>query len=257
MNYENIIYKEEGNIAMLIFDRPKALNAINAEVVSEFDDIVRKIETNDNIRAVILSGSGKAFIAGADISRMKDYTVKEAYDFMLSGQEILIKIEQSKKPYIAAINGYALGGGLEIAMACDIRLASETAEVGQPELLLGITPAWGGMQRLVRLVGKGIAKEIVFGCNKINAKRAWEIGLVNKIVAPNKLMEEAVNMANTFAKMPRHAIKMAKYAIESGYDMDNTSANRFEAGVCGLCFGTDEQKEGMEAFLEKRKPLFK
>jgi enoyl-CoA hydratase len=201
---------------------------------------------------VVLTGAGpKAFVAGADIARMQAFGAFEARAFMLAGQQVLFRIEKSAKPYIAAINGYALGGGLEIAMACDLRYAADSASMGQPEIFLGITPGWGGTQRLTRLVGKGLAKEIVFTGERISAQRAFEIGLVNRVFPREQLQDEVRNVARKLALQPRDTLAMIKHAVEVGYDMSNTDANLFETAICGLCFGQDEQREGMRKFLKK------
>lgn len=250
--YEHIACAVEDGVITVTFNRPEVFNAMNAESVEEFGQIVDAIEADPAIRVVILTGAGsKSFVAGADIARMQNFSASAARTFMLAGQNVLIKLEHSAKPYIAAINGYALGGGLEIAMACDLRYAADTATMGQPEIFLGITPGWGGTQRLTRLVGKGIAKEMVFTGERISAQRAYAIGLVNGVHPRETLLEETRKLARKLAELPRGTMAMAKQTIEMGYDMPNTEANLFESTMCGMCFGQDEQREWMRKFLKK------
>ncbi|PKN66934.1 MAG: crotonase [Deltaproteobacteria bacterium HGW-Deltaproteobacteria-12] len=257
MEYKNILFNVEDGIAVITFNRPKALNAMNSETLTELRDAATVCKKDDSIKALILTGSGdKAFVAGADISEMQSLCPMDAHKFMELGQETLRLLEEMPKPTIAAINGFALGGGTEISMACDIRFASETAVFGQPEILLGLIPGWGGTQRLPRLVGMGIAKEIILGGVQIKAQRAYEIGLVNKVLPPATLMEEARKFARKLADMPPFTLKMAKYSINYGYDLALDNANKLELECCSQCFSTQDQKEGMKAFLEKRKPNF-
>lgn len=255
MEYKNIILSVEKEIAILTFNRPKALNAMNAETVSELMDAVTFCKKDKSVKALILTGSGdRAFVAGADIAYMQTLSSIEALKFMEEGQEVMRFIEALPKPTIAAVNGYALGGGTEISLVCDIRIAAENAVFGQPEILIGVIPGWGGTQRLPRLVGTGIAKEIILGGSQVDARRAYEIGLVNKVVPRELLMEEAKKLALKLAELPPFTYKMAKYSINYGYDMALDNACRLEAECCAQCFSTQDQKEGMKAFLEKRKP---
>lgn len=257
MDYKNIIFNVDDGIALITFNRPKALNAMNSETLTELRDASTICKKDDNIKALILTGSGnKAFVAGADISQMQSLCPMDAHKFMELGQETLRLIEEMPKPSIAAINGFALGGGTEISIACDIRIASENAVFGQPEILIGLIPGWGGTQRLPRLVGMGIAKEIILGGGQINAQRAYEIGLVNKVVPQAVLMEETRKLAVKLASMPPFTLKMAKYSINYGYDLALDNAVKLELECCAQCFSTQDQKEGMKAFLEKRKPNF-
>lgn len=250
--YQFFLHAFDEGVLTVTFNRPEVFNAMNAESVAEWNQIVDEIEQDTCIRAVVLVGAGnRSFVAGADIARMQNFTSIEGRNFMLAGQKVLLKIEKSAKPYIAAINGYALGGGLEIAMACDIRLAADTATMGQPEILLGITPAWGGSQRLTRLVGKGIAKEMVFTGERITAQRAYELGLVNAVHPKEQLLAEAQKFAKKLAGLPPGAMALCKEAIEIGYDMNNHDANCYETMVCGLAFGQPEQREWMKKFLSK------
>ncbi|HOD31680.1 MAG TPA: enoyl-CoA hydratase-related protein [Smithellaceae bacterium] len=258
MEYKNILLAIEEKIATLTFNRPKVLNAMNLEVLGEIYDAVSACANNDDVRAVIVTGAGdKAFVAGADIAQMQNATSVEILQLMEAGHKTMRLIETMPKPAIAAVNGFALGGGTEIALACDIRFASEKAVFGQPEILIGVIPGWGGTQRLPRLIGMGLAKEIILSGTQINAQRAYEIGLVNKVFPPEKLMEEARKFAAKLAALPSFALKMAKNAINYGFDMSLDNASALEIGAIAQCFATEDQKEGMSAFLEKRKPNFK
>lgn len=257
MEYKNLLFEIEDGIAIITFNRPKALNAMNAETLEELLHVVTVCKNDEAVKGVILTGSGeKAFIAGADISAMQDFRPKEALSFMELGHETLRLIETMPKFSIAAMNGFALGGGLEIAMACDIRFATESSRFGQPEVLIGLIPGWGGTQRLPRLIGMGRAKELIMGGETIDAKRAYEIGLINRILPADQLMVEAKKFAGKLAGMPGFAIKMTKHSINFGYDLALDNALRLEVQCCCQCFSTDDQKEGMKAFLEKRKPTF-
>lgn len=257
MDYKNILFNVEDGIATITFNRPKVLNAMNFEVMTELLDAATVCENDDQIKSVILTGAGdKAFVAGADISQMQDSSTLEIQKMMELGHRALRLIETMPKPSIAAVNGFALGGGTEISLACDVRFASEKAVFGQPEILIGIIPGWGGTQRLPRLVGMGIAKELILGGGQINAQRAYEIGLVNKVCPPENLMEEARKFALKLAKLPPFALKMAKNAMNYGYDLSLDNANKLEISCIAQCFSTQDQKEGMKAFLEKRKPTF-
>jgi enoyl-CoA hydratase len=257
MDYKNILFTVEEGVAMITFNRPKALNAMNSETICELSDAVHTCRADEAIKALILTGAGdRAFVAGADIAQMQNFRPQEVVSFMELGHETLRQMETMPKPIIAAVNGFALGGGTEISLACDIRFASEKAIFGQPEILLGIIPGWGGTQRLARIIGIGRAKELVMSGEQINAQRAYEIGLVNRIFAPEALVLETQKLARKLAGMPGFAIKMAKHSINFGYDLALDNACRLEVECCAQCFSTDDQKEGMKAFLEKRKPVF-
>lgn len=257
MEYQNILFQIEGGIAKITFNRPKVLNAMNFEVMTELAHALKICAADDAVKVFILTGIGeKAFVAGADISQMQYSSPVEIMKLMELGQETLRFLETMGKPSIAAVNGFALGGGTEIALACDIRIAAENAMFGQPEILIGILPGWGGTQRLPRLVGMGIAKELILGGGQINAHRAYEIGLVNKVVPFANLMEEAQKLADKFTKLPGFALKMAKNSINYGFDMSLDNAVKLELSAISQCFSTQDQKEGMKAFLEKRKPAF-
>ncbi|WP_416044731.1 short-chain-enoyl-CoA hydratase [Clostridium tyrobutyricum] len=255
---ENVILKEENGIAEVIINRPKALNALNSETLKELGSIIDDIHVNDNIKAVIITGSGeKSFVAGADIAQMSKLNSIEATKFSRLAQNVFSKIENLPKLVIAAVNGFALGGGCELAMACDIRFASKKAKFGQPEVNLGILPSFGGTQRLPRLVGKGIAKELIFSTDMISANEAYRIGLANKVYEPEELLTKAKEFAQKVMTKSPVGVRLAKASINNGLDVDLEAGLKYEANSFGLCFSTEDQKEGMKAFLEKRKANFK
>jgi enoyl-CoA hydratase len=257
MEYKNLLFEVEDNVAMVTFNRPKALNALNSDTYRSLMAAINKCREAENIKVVILTGAGdKAFVAGGDIVEMKDLSPREAMEFMELAHDASKLVEILEKPVIAAVNGFALGGGEEIAMACDIRFASENARFGQPEILLGIIPGGGGTQRLARLIGVGRAKELVMSGEQITAQHAYEIGLVNRLFPAEQLMPETMKFAQKLASIPPFAIKMAKYAINYGYDLALDNARALEIQCVSQCFSTQDQKEGMTAFLEKRKPTF-
>ena len=255
---ENVILKEENGIAEIIINRPKALNALNSETLKELGSIIDDIHVNDNIKAVIITGSGeKSFVAGADIAQMSKLNSIEAAKFSRLAQNVFSRIENLPKLVIAAVNGFALGGGCELAMACDIRFASKKAKFGQPEVNLGILPSFGGTQRLPRLVGKGIAKELIFSTDMISANEAYRIGLANKVYEPEELLTKAKEFAQKVMTKSPVGVRLAKASINNGLDVDLEAGLKYEANSFGLCFSTEDQKEGMKAFLEKRKANFK
>jgi len=257
MSYANLLLTVEENIATITFNRPKALNAMNSDTMLELRDAVTACKNDADVKVLILTGAGeKAFVAGADISQMQNLRPAEALSFMELGNETLRMIETMPKPAIAAVNGFALGGGCEIAMACDVRFASENALFGQPEVSIGLIPGWGGTQRLPRLIGMGRAKEMLMGGAAIDAKKAYEIGLVNKVVPLDQLLVETRKFALKLTTQPGFSLKMVKHAVNFGYDLSLDNAIRLEVECCAQCFSTDDQKEGMKAFLEKRKPTF-
>ncbi|WP_298842997.1 short-chain-enoyl-CoA hydratase [Clostridium sp.] len=257
MEYKNIVLQKEDKVAVLTISRPKALNALNSETLKELDLAIDEIANDDKIYAVIITGAGKAFVAGADIAEMKDLDVLGGRRFGNLGNKVFRKLETLEKPVIAAVNGFALGGGCELSMACDIRIASVKAKFGQPEVGLGITPGFGGTQRLSRLVGLGMAKELIYTAKIINAEEALRIGLVNKVVALEDLLVEAKALANTIAGQAPIAVSLCKAAINKGMQLDIDSALSYESEIFGECFSTEDQSSGMTAFLEKTEKCFK
>jgi len=254
---ENVMVDIKGPLAEVTITRPKALNALNCSMLKELKSVFTGFAENAQVKVVLITGSGnKAFVAGADIAEMKDYDVLQARAFGRLGQSVFSLIEKAPQVVIAAVNGYALGGGCELAMACDIRIASTKAKFGQPEVSLGVIPGFGGTQRLPRLVGKGRAKEIIFSGNMIDAAEAHRIGLVNRVCEPEKLMDEARALAADILLRSQSAVALAKQAINTGLNMDDESAFYFESELWGACFSTEDQKEGMDAFLNKRSPEF-
>ena len=248
-----IKYEEEGKTAILTINRPKALNALNSQVLDELDKTLESIDVN-KIRVLIITGAGeKSFVAGADIAEMSTLTKKQGMEFSKKGNDVFRKIETFPIPVIAAINGFALGGGCEISMSCDIRICSDNAIFGQPEVGLGITPGFGGTQRLARLVGMGMAKQMIFTGQNIKADEALRIGLVNDVYPQNELLNEAKKLADAIGKNGPNAIKNSKKAINEGTQVDMDKAIEIEEKLFGDCFETSEQKEGMENFLNKSK----
>lgn len=255
MELKNIILEKEGKIALVTINRPKALNALNSETLTELDYVIDEVEKDDEVLAVVLTGAGKSFVAGADISEMKDKNVIEGRKFGILGNKVFRRLESLEKPVIAALNGFTLGGGNELALSADIRLASTKAKFGQPEVSLGITPGFGGTQRLARVIGIGAAKELIFTGKIINAEEAYRLGLVNKVVEPEALLEEAKALANTIANNAPIAVKLSKVAINKGLQTDIDTALSFESEVFGATFSTEDQKEGMNTFLNDKKYL--
>ncbi|EGW40577.1 short-chain-enoyl-CoA hydratase [Desulfosporosinus sp. OT] len=257
MEYTNLLLEKNGAVAVLTINRPKALNALNSDTLAELSTVLDELGRDSSVKAVILTGSGeKAFVAGADISQMKDFNALEGRQFAQLGQATFRKLELLPQPVIAAINGFALGGGCELAMACDIRIAGENAKFGQPEVTLGLTAGFGGTQRLPRLVGTGLASELLFTGDIIDVQEAYRIGLVNHVYPVDTLMEEAQKLAKRIAGRAPAAVQLSKSAIQRGVNMDLDSAQAFEADAFGLTFSTQDQTEGCTAFVEKRKPAF-
>jgi len=257
MAYKNLLFDVEGSVATVTINRPKALNALNAATLDELDDVRAKCEIDDNIRVVIITGAGgKSFVAGADITEFKDKSPREVMLLMDQFHRVFRSLEVMPKPTIAAIQGFCLGGGQELAMSCDVRFASDNSVFGQPETGLGLIPGGGGTQRLPRLVGTGIAKEIIYSARNVTAQRAYEIGLVNKLFPAATLMAEVRKFAEMLAKKPPFALKMAKHAITYGQDMALDDAKVLEIECQSLCWSTSDLTEGVSAFLEKRRPTF-
>ncbi|MBP2653506.1 MAG: Crotonyl-CoA hydratase [Firmicutes bacterium] len=255
--YSNLLFANENGIGLITINRPKVLNALNSDTLRELDSLIDAIAADGEVKVVIITGSGeKAFVAGADIAAMQPYAPLEGRSFAKYGQAVFNKLENLPQPVIAAVNGFALGGGCELVMACDIRIAAENAKFGQPEVSLGITPGFGGTQRLPRLIGKGRAKELLFTGDTIDANEAYRLGLVNRVVPREELMDAAKAMAEKIASRAPRAVELCKVAVNEGLDTDIESAVAYEAEVFGLCFATNDQKEGMTAFIEKRKVGF-
>lgn len=257
MDYQKLILEKRERIGIVKINHPEALNALNSTVLIELGQAFDEMATDPEVDVVVLTGEGRAFVAGADISEMSAMKAQAGKAFGRLGAAVFRKIELMDKPVIAAVNGFALGGGCELAMACDIRIASSKAKLGQPEVGLGITPGFSGTQRLPRLVGLGKAKELIYTAAVIHAEEACRIGLVNKVVEPEELMPEALAMAATIASKAQLAVRYAKEAINRGIETDIETGIDIETSLFGICFATADQKEGMEAFLNKRKPEFK
>lgn len=248
-------YEQEGFVGIVTIDRPKALNALNEEVLKDLEAAFDAIDL-DTTRAVVVTGAGKSFVAGADIGAMSTMTAEEGEAFGKFGNDIFRKIETFPLPVIAAINGFALGGGNELAMSCDIRICSDKAVFGQPEVGLGITPGFGGTQRLGRIIGIGMAKELVYAGYNIKADKALEVGLVNAVYSPEELMPAAMKLAGKIAKQAPIAVRNCKKAMNDGLQVDMDQAIVVEEKLFGYCFNSEDQKAGMKAFLEKGKAEF-
>jgi enoyl-CoA hydratase len=256
--YNNVLLDKQERIAVLTINRPNALNALNQDTVLDIRAAVKEARDDPGVDVLIITGAGdKAFVAGADIAFMAGMTVMEARAFSQLGGEVTSLIESMSKPVIAAVNGFCLGGGCELAMSCDFRICSDKGKFGQPEVSLGITPGFGGTQRLPRLVGMGMAKQILYSGESIGADEALRIGLVNKVTSGEQLMEETMKIAKTISSRGQVAVRLCKDAVNHGMQVDIGQALAFEADIFGLCFATGEQKEGMKAFMEKRKADFK
>ncbi len=249
---EFVKLEQQGHIALMTIDRPDALNALNSQVLTDLDQVLNQIEANEEIYIVVLTGAGRSFVAGADIAEMKDFSAIDGKRFGVRGGEIFLKLENLSKPVIAAINGFALGGGCELAMACDIRLASEKAKFGQPEVGLGITPGFGGTQRLPRIVGVSKAMELILTGKIIGAAEALSMGLVSAVYPAEELMPKAMEMAEAICANAQIAVCESKRCIRKGMQTDIYTGSAFEAEAFGVTCGTEDKAEGMGAFLEKR-----
>lgn len=257
MTYENLLYEVTDQIACITFNRPKVLNALNRKTVEELGDGLNRAREDSSVRALILTGAGeKSFVAGADINELAQRTPVDGKEFSLFGQEIFHRLETMGKPSIAAINGFALGGGCELALSCTMRIASKTARLGQPEVKLGIIPGYGGTQRLARLCGKGIAHELILSGEMISADEALRIGLVNRVVEPAELISTARSIAQKIAANAPLAVKFAMEAVEHGMEMPQEEGLFLEAALFGLCCATEDMREGTRAFIEKRPAQF-
>lgn len=258
MGYKNLLVEKKGTITIVTINRPDVLNALNAVTVREIYDCFGQLDNDRTVTVVIVTGSGdKSFVAGADINELKAADREGGLDISHNGQSAFGKVEELSKPVIAAVNGYALGGGCELAMACDMRIASEKAKFGQPEVTLGLIPGYGGTQRLSRLVGKGVAKKLILTGEIVDAQEALRIGLVEKVVPHEKLMEEAEALAVRLAGLAPVALKLAKESVDEGFDLPLKEALKVESERFGDVCATKDKNEGTAAFLEKRKPAFK
>ena len=258
MNYKNLALEIKNSIVILTINRPEKLNALNTETLAELKIAFTELKKDDKVKVIVITGSGeKAFIAGADIAELNKLDMINGKEFSEKGQAVFNLIEQFEKPVIAAVNGFALGGGCELALACHIRLASENAKFGQPEVNLGIIPGYGGTQRLARLVNSGKAMEYILTGDIISANEALRIGLVNQVYPNDELMIKAIEFAEKIASKPQHAVRFAIKAVNAAAQVSLNEGQNFEAVLFGLCCGTEDFKEGTNAFLEKRKPVFK
>ncbi len=258
MEFENTFYEKEEGMATITINRPKALNALNKQAVQEISSRLDDAEKDEDVKVIAIIGAGeRSFCVGLDLKAVKGISGVDGMNLSLLGQKLTKKIEELKKPVIAAINGYALGGGLELAMSCDLRIASENAKLGQPELNVGLIPGWGGTQRLPRLVGRGIAKELIFTAKMIDAKTAKQLGLLNKVVPPDKLKSAVKKFATELMTKPPVGLQLAKQLINSSIETDLTKGLVQEAQAFGVLASTEDFDEGVAAFIEKRKPKFK
>ena len=258
MAYENLLFEIKDQIAYITFNRPKVLNALNRKTVEELGEALNQAREDSSARALILTGAGeKSFVAGADINELAQRTPVDGKDFSLFGQEIFHRLETMGKPSIAAINGFALGGGCELALSCTMRIASKNARLGQPEVKLGIIPGYGGSQRLARLCGKGIAHELILSGEMISADEALRVGLVNRVVEQAELIPTAESIAKKIAANAPLAVKFAMEAVEHGMEVPQEEGLFLEATLFGLCCATEDMREGTRAFIEKRPAQFK
>ncbi len=259
MSYKNILFEvKEDGVALLTINRPEALNALNPETLEEIDMVLDSIEKNGNVKVLVITGAGdKSFIAGADIKEFPKMNPLQAYKFAEKGQRVFFRLEALPIPVIACVNGFALGGGCELAMSCDFIYASDKAKFGQPEINLGIIPGFGGTQRLARLVGRAKAKELCMTGEMISAEEAKNIGLVAKVFPSEKLLEETLKIASALAQKSQIALRAIKKVIDEGVGMDLRSGCALEANAFGFVFASEDAKEGVSAFIEKRKPNFK
>lgn len=257
MAYENLIVERDDAVVIITINRPAVLNALNSQVLEELSEAIGQARADDGVRALVLTGAGeKAFVAGADIKELAVQSPVAGREHARKGQALFDRIERLGKPVVAAVNGFALGGGCELAMACTIRLAADTAKFGQPEINLGLLPGYAGSQRLPRLVGRGRALELLLTGAQITADEAWRIGLVNRVVPAAQLGAEARTLARTLASKPAVAVRYILEAVASGLDMSFADAQDYEATLFGLVATTEDMREGTKAFLEKRKPAF-
>lgn len=256
MDYQFLIVEKNEGITTVKINKPKSLNALNSEVLTELNDCFKNLETCEETKVIVLTGEGRSFVAGADISEMQPLNAKEAHAFAKLGMDTFMMIEKHSKPVIAAVNGFALGGGCELALACDIRIASDKAVFGQPEVGLGITPGFGGTQRLPRTIGVGRAKMLIYSAQNVKADMAYEYGICDKVVPAEELMDEVYKLAKTIASKAPAAVSYAKKSIVNGLQAGIETGMDIEKSAFSLCFATEDQKEGMSAFLDKRDANF-
>ncbi|MCH7978060.1 MAG: enoyl-CoA hydratase/isomerase family protein [Acidobacteria bacterium] len=257
MSYENLLVETREHIATVTVNRPKVMNALNRKTVEELDACFRALQQDEDVRAVIVTGAGeKAFIAGADIKELATYSPQQAKECSFRGQAVLNRIENLGKPSIAAINGYALGGGCELALACTLRIASQAARLGQPEVKLGMTPGYGGSQRLPRLIGKGMALQMILSGDPLSAEESLRWGLVNQVVPPEELLPAAEGIARKIIANSPLAVQYCMEAVEQGLHMSIEQGLFLESTLFGMSFATEDMREGARAFLEKRAPRF-
>ena len=248
-----VTLERKGAVGVITMNRPEALNALNAQVLSDLSAVLEEVANDDSILVAIVTGAGRSFVAGADIAEMAEYSAADAKAFSVSGNNVFMRLTRFSRPVIAAVNGFALGGGCELAMACDYRIASDKAKFGMPEVGLGIMPGFGGTQRLARIVGMSTATELVLTSRTIGAEEALQIGLVNRVYPAEEMLEKAMELAHTIAAKPQVAVRQAKQAIRLGMQMDISSGAAFAAEAFGLCFSTEDQKDALPAFLRKEK----
>jgi enoyl-CoA hydratase len=257
MTYENLIIGSEEGVTTITFNRPKALNALNSDLLDELSDALDKVAGDEDIRVLVLTGAGdKAFVAGADINELAQCTALMAKRFAQKGQAVINKLQNLSIPVIAAVNGYALGGGSEMALACDFIYASETAAFGLPEITLGLIPGFGGTQRLPRLISANMAKELIFTGRMVKAQEAKSLGWVNQVFESNALIAETMKTAQAIAAKGKVALRAAKEAVNSGLNVDLATGLRMEQDAFAICMASEDAKEGTRAFLEKRKAVF-
>jgi enoyl-CoA hydratase len=258
MSYQNLLIEKKGPLAIVKVNRPDKLNALNAVTIDELQNAFSDFKTDDQVKVIILTGSGeKAFVAGADISELNKLDMISGKEFAEKGQSVFNLIESLDKPVIAAVNGFALGGGCELALACHIRIASENAKFGQPEVNLGIIPGYGGTQRLAGLINTGRAMEYILTGDMIDAQEAFRIGLVNHVYPQSELLAKAEDMGNKIISKARHAVRLAVKSVTATKEISQREGLNYEASLFALCCGTEDFREGTGAFLEKRKPVFK
>ena len=257
-DYKAILFSVENQVATITINQPDSLNALTAEILTEIGEAIDVVEADESIRVLVITGTGeKSFVAGANIKGFVEMDIDQGTEFSKLGNDVFYKLSTLRQPTIAAVNGYALGGGTELAIACDIRIASENAVFGQPEVGLGIPPGFGGTQRLPRLINPSIAKELIFTGRNVRADEAKEIGLVNKVVPQADLMNEVLSLANQITKQAPFAVEKSKQLINEGLDMPITDGIQMESEGFGSLFGTEDQKNGAKAFINKEKPTFK